>query len=110
MSKRIDQLKEFLKEDPSDTFLIYALALEHVKAETPDLAIQTFLDLIEKNPEYIATYYQLGKIYESVGETVKASEIYSKGMDLSKNDSNRKTYLELKEAYNLLLDIDEDEW
>jgi tetratricopeptide (TPR) repeat protein len=110
MNTRVDQLKEFLKEDPSDTFLIYALALEYSKAETPDLAIQTFLQLIEKNPEYVATYYQLGKIYESIGETIKASAVYSKGMDLSKNDSNKKTYLELKEAYNLLMDIDEDEW
>lgn len=110
MNTRIDQLKEFLKEDPSDTFLIYALALEFIKAEKPELAIQTFLELLENNPEYIATYYQLGKIYESTGETLKASEVYLKGMDLSKNDSNKKTYLELKEAYNLLLDIDEDEW
>ena len=110
MNTRIDQLKEFLKEDPSDTFLIYALALEYNKAETPDLAIQTFLELMNKNPEYIATYYQLGKLYESTNETTKASEIYLKGMELTKKDVNKKTFLELKEAYNLLMDIDEDEW
>lgn len=110
MNNRINQIIEFLQEDPNDTFLIYVLALEYTKAETPDLAIQTFQKLIDLHPAYIATYYHLGKLYESVGEINQATEIYLKGMELAKNDVNRKTYLELKEAYNLLINSDEDEW
>ncbi len=106
MNKRINQIIEFLQEDPKDTFLIYALALEYSKSDTPYLAVQTFKKLIDLHPEYIATYYQLGKLYESLGEKKQATEIYLKGMELAKNDVNKKTYLELKDAYNLLLDID----
>lgn len=49
MNNRIEQLKEFLIEDPNDPFLIYALGLEYVKEKTPELAVETFLVLIKNN-------------------------------------------------------------
>ena len=104
MNTRIEQILEFLKEDPKDTFLRYALALEYVKLNESEKAISAILKLIEDEPDYTASYYQLGKLYESVGQTENALETYSNGMEKSKNDPNRKTYMELKEAYSLLLD------
>lgn len=104
MNTRIEQIQEFLKEDPKDSFLRYALALEYIKISEPKKAITAILKLIEDEPDYTASYYQLGKLYESLGQVDNALETYSKGMEKSKNDSSRKTYMELKEAYNLLLD------
>lgn len=104
MNTRIEQIQEFLKEDPKDSFLRYALALEYIKINEPKKAITAILKLIEDEPDYTASYYQLGKLYESLGQVDNALETYSKGMEKSKNDSSRKTYMELKEAYNLLLD------
>ena len=49
MNPRIEQLKEFLKEDPTDSFLIYALSLEYAKEDNPNQAIETLLNLIEKD-------------------------------------------------------------
>ena len=107
MNSRITQLKEFLKEEPNDSFLIYALSLEYVKENNVELAIQTLLDLHQKDENYLAVYYQLGKLYQSINEIDKATMFFDKGMEVAKKEGNMKTFSELKEAKNVMLDIDE---
>ncbi len=107
MNSRIIQLKEFLKEEPNDSFLIYALSLEYVKEKNIDLAIETLLELHQKNVAYLAVYYQLGKLYQSIDEIEKATTFFDRGMEVAKKEGNMKTFSELKEAKNVMLDIDE---
>lgn len=110
MKSRIVQLQEFLKEDSNDSFLKYALALEYVLVKENDTAIDCFLKLINDDENYVASYYQLGKLYESLNELDKAVQIYKRGIEIAKKMENKKTLLELQEAYNTLLGIDEDEF
>jgi Tfp pilus assembly protein PilF len=110
MKSRIEQLQEFLKEDSNDSFLRYALALEYVRVEKNDTARDIFLKLIKEDKNYIATYYQLGKLYESLNDSEKAKEIYKKGIKIAQKSENKKTLLELQEAYNMLIEIDEDDF
>jgi tetratricopeptide (TPR) repeat protein len=110
MKSRIEQLQEFLKEDSNDSFLTYALALEYVRVEKNDTARDCFLKLIKDDENYIATYYQLGKLYESLNDSEKAREIYKKGIKIAQKSENKKTLLELQEAYNMLIEIDEDDF
>ncbi|TLP69846.1 tetratricopeptide repeat protein [Maribacter sp. ACAM166] len=110
MKSRIEQLQEFLKEDSNDSFLTYALALEYVRVEKNDTARDCFLKLIKDDENYVASYYQLGKLYESLNEVEKAIEIYKNGIEIAKKIKDAKTLLELQEAYNMLIGIDEDEF
>jgi tetratricopeptide (TPR) repeat protein len=110
MTPRIEQLKEFLKEDQNDSFLKYALALEYMKIEENNTAKDCFLSLIAGDKNYLASYYQLGKLYESLSDQEPAIEIYKKGIEIAQKSENKKTLLELQEAYNMLLEIDEDEY
>jgi tetratricopeptide (TPR) repeat protein len=110
MKSRIDQLQEFLKEDSNDSFLTYALALEYVRVEENDTARDCFLKLIKDDENYVASYYQLGKLNESLNEVEKAIEIYKNGIEIAKKIKDVKTLLELQEAYNMLIGIDEDEF
>lgn len=110
MNNRIEQLQEFLKEDSNDSFLKYALALEYVLVKENDTAIDCFLKLINEDENYVASYYQLGKLFESLNKVDKAIEIYKKGIEIAKKIENKKTLLELQEAYNMLLEIDEDQF
>ena len=66
------------------------------------------MKLIKDDENYIATYYQLGKLYESLSALGKAREIYKKGIKIAQKSENKKTLLELQEAYNMLIDIDEE--
>jgi tetratricopeptide (TPR) repeat protein len=110
MKSRIEQLQEFLKEDSNDSFLKYALALEYVRVAEYETARDCFLKLITDDENYVASYYQLGKLYESLNDLEKAIEIYKKGIKIAKNSENKKTLLELQEAYSMLMEIDEDEY
>jgi tetratricopeptide (TPR) repeat protein len=108
MKSRIEQLQEFLKDDINDSFLKYALALEYVRIKENDTARDCFLKLIEEDEDYVASYYQLGKLYESLNEVEKAMVIYKKGIEIAQKMENQKTLLELQEAYNMLIETDED--
>ena len=110
MNNRIEQLQEFLKEDSNDSFLKYALALEYVLVKENYTAVNCFLKLINDDENYVASYYQLGKLYESLNEVDKATETYKRGIEIAKKMGNKKTLLELQEVYNMLLGIDEDEF
>jgi tetratricopeptide (TPR) repeat protein len=110
MKSRIEQLQEFLKEDSNDSFLTYALALEYVRVEENDAARDCFLKLIKDDENYLASYYQLGKLYESLNDLENAVGIYKKGIKIAQKSENKKTLLELQEAYNMLIEIDEDDF
>ena len=109
MKSRIEQLQEFLEEDGNDSFLKYALALEYVRIDEKDAAKDCFLQLVEEDENYLASYYQLGKLYESANDLENAVEIYKKGIKIAQKNEDKKTLLELQESYNMLMEIDEDE-
>jgi len=110
MKSRIEQLQEFLKENNNDSFLKYALALEYVRVEENNTARDCFLKLIKDDENYVASYYQLGKLYESLNDLENAIEIYKKGIKIAQKSEHKKTLLELQEAYNMMIEIDEDEY
>ena len=84
------------------------MALEYVKVKENDTARDCFLKLIKEDKDYVASYYQLGKLYESLNEVVKAMRIYKNRIEIAEKIKNEKTLLELQEAYNMLIGIDED--
>ncbi len=66
---RIEQLQLFLKDSPDDSFLVHALALEYLKAGDEIKAKYYFEQNLHKAPQYVATYYHLGKLLERSGAT-----------------------------------------
>lgn len=109
MQNRLAQLQEFLKESPNDSFLIYALASEYLKIGDFNQALKYFEKLIDDFPDYLATYYHLGKLYQSLGKVEEASQTFLKGMDLAKRKRDLHALSELKNAYALLNGSDEDD-
>jgi len=110
MKSRIEQLQEFLKDDVNDSFLKYTLVLEYVKAKENIAAGDYLLKLIKDDENYLASYYQLGKLYDSQNELEKAKGIYKYGIEIAQKLQHKKTLIELQEAYNMLIEIDEDEF
>jgi Tfp pilus assembly protein PilF len=102
---RIDQLKSFLEADPNDSFTRFALALEYQKAGQIHDAKEFFVYIITHDPEYVGVYYHLGKLYETEGNLTKASETYTKGIDVALASKDLHAANELREA---LLSIDDD--
>ena len=99
---RIERIKEMLKENPKDSFLCHALALEYIKLGNDGDARRLFESIVENEPNYIGTYYHLAKLLERIGETDAAIKVYEKGMEESKKAGDDHSLSELKSAFEEL--------
>lgn len=95
---RLDILKEMLEKEPKDSFLNYALALEHIQINEIPKAISIIEVVLQKDENYLGAYYQLGKLYEQTQQKELAINIYKKGIVIAMKQNNSKTMRELKEA------------
>ncbi|MES3628574.1 MAG: tetratricopeptide repeat protein [Longimonas sp.] len=95
---RIAQLESFLEEDPDDPFTQFALAQEHLKQDDIDVAQQYFEGLVEEHPDYVGTYYHLGKLYERLGQTDTAIDTYEQGIEIARTQHDQKNLSELQDA------------
>ena len=95
---RIAQLESFLKEDPDDAFTQFALAQEHLKQGDLNTAQDYFETLVDEQPDYVGTYYHLGKLYEQRGSVEQAIEIYEQGIEVARTQRDQKNLSELQDA------------
>lgn len=99
---RIDKLKEFLQASPQDSFLQHALALEYIKQGQDAEARNLFEAILQRDPNYIGSYYHLAKLLERTGEEALAVAWYEKGMAAAKAAGENHAYGELRSAYEEL--------
>ena len=105
-STRLNKLLEFLKSDPNDPFVLYALATEYNSQKDIEMAFSYYLKLVEEHPAYVGTYYHLGKLYEKNQEPEKAIAIYKQGMMESRKKGDNHAFSELQGAYNSAMGLD----
>ena len=100
---RIEILTGFLRDDPKDSFSRYALALEFVKAGRPDDARREFETVLANDPAYVATYFQLGLFYRTIGLKHDAERTYRAGIVVAAKAGDGHTQSELEGALESLL-------
>ena len=100
---RIKQIKLILNDSPNDEFLNYALATEYVSIGQLEDALELFKKLVSQSPQYFATYYHLGKLYEKLDDPINAQKSYEKGLDVTKKMNERHANNELRGALDELL-------
>ena len=101
---RIEKLQEYLQASPQDSFLQHALALEYIKLGNDPEARILFNAILEREPNYIGSYYHLAKLLERAGENDEAIGIYKTGMEQAKLAGDNHTYNELLAALEGLQD------
>jgi len=99
---RIEKLNEFLKTNPTDSFLQHALALEYIKLGDDEKARGLFEALLNREPGYIGSYYHLAKLLERNDKTEEAIKVYEKGMEEAKKAGDNHALGELRGAYEEL--------
>ena len=104
MIDRIEKIKELLIKTPGENFLKHALALEYIKIENDKEARKLFEEILTREPNYIGSYYHLGKLLENSGERDLAISWYEKGMAAAKAAGDGHAYNELQGAYGDLSD------
>lgn len=101
---RLNQIEEMLKNEPTDSFLNYALALEYAKNNDVKKAVELIEAVLIRDENYLGAYYQLGKYYEEIGEKQNAITTYNKGVLIARQQKNNKALGELNEALLILED------
>jgi Tfp pilus assembly protein PilF len=100
---RVEILKGFLNENSEDSFSRYALALEYVKLAQNDDAVREFETVKANDPDYVATYFQLGQLYRSLGKTHEAEKTLRTGIVVATKAGDEHTKSELEGALEMLL-------
>lgn len=106
-SSRLNQLLDFLKEDPNDPFTIYAIATEY-RASDVAKSRAYYEQLLMHHPDYLPTYYHAAQLYQQLELPDQAKSTFEKGIELAKKQGNALSLRELQNAYNELL-FEEDE-
>lgn len=96
---RIEKLKAFLEQNPADSFVQHALALEYIKLNRDEEARKEFEALLERDQNYVGSYYHLAKLLERTGEKDAAISCYEKGMQVAADIKDSHAYNELQAAY-----------
>ena len=105
-SDRLNTLLNYHKNDPQDSFILFALAKEYETLDQLDLALKYYLKLYKNDPEYIGLYYHLAKLYEMLEEDIRALETYNDGIELAKKQKDFHALSELNNAkINLELEM-----
>lgn len=106
---RLQQLINLYQSSPNDAFLCFALAKEYEKLGDDVQALQFYTTLVEKHPDYVGTYYHLGKLYEKLQEIKTAFLTYAQGMQVAQKIGDRHALSELAGAKLNLGDDDDFE-
>ncbi|NNU33077.1 tetratricopeptide repeat protein [Mucilaginibacter sp. S1162] len=106
---RLEKLLEFIKNEPNDEFLKYALATEYLRLNQVDKALEYYEDLVNNHPQYSGTYYHLGKLYEALNRTDDAVKVYEKGMEITKAKRDNHAFNELQAVYREAIGYDDDD-
>ncbi len=88
---RLEQLQQFVDDDPNDPFNLYALALEFIKSDAAKAEI-LFEKLLSEHKHYLPTYYQAANLFESNGKHDLAIATLHNG----RNSNEMKTLRELQ--------------
>ncbi len=103
-ANRLEKLLEFIKKEPGDPFLKYALATEYLRLGETDKALSYYEELVTKHPDYTGTYYHLGKLYEALGRRQDAINIYETGMKTTRAKNDNHAFAELRAVYDELIE------
>ena len=106
---RLEKLLEFIKNEPNDEFLKYALATEYLRLNDTEKALSYYEGLVNDHPNYTGTYYHLGKLYEALNRKDDAIAIYEKGMEITKAKRDNHAFAELQSVYREAIGYDEDD-
>src|SRR3569833_2013923 len=105
-----EKLLEFLKNEPNDEFLKYALATEYLRLNDTGNALLYYEDLVTNHADYVGTYYHLGKLYEALNRKDDAIKIYEKGMETAQRKRDNHAFSELKVVYQEATGFDDDDY
>ena len=101
-AQRVEQLLKLLETDGNDCFLRYGLALEYMKGDQLDAAIEQFNVIFRVDPNYSAAYFACGRALVQQGKVVEAREKFEAGIPVAEKSGDSHLAGQMREALDLL--------
>ena len=79
------------------------MALEEIKLGNEAAARALFESILQRDPQYIGSYYHLGKLLERQGDETAAIEVFERGMEVAQKLGDQHALNELRGAYDNLI-------
>ncbi len=102
MSERIQALQSMLANAPENTFVRYALAMEHLNGGDAETAVKEFRAVLDVDPNYSAAYFHGGQALERLGRIEDARALYEKGIEATERSGDLKMRGEIQGALDML--------
>jgi len=99
---RIEQLRKFIVASPDDPLPRYALALELKGKGDASAAARELHELLERKPDYLAAYLQLGMLLTTLDRVEDARDALVRGQEIARRQGNAHTLSELTQALETL--------
>jgi len=95
---RVQALKNFIAAKPNDPFPRYGLAMELKNTGQLGEAGLAFAELVDKFPDYVATYLMYGSMLAELAERDRAREIFTRGIEVASRAGDGHAQSELQAA------------
>lgn len=99
---KIDQLKALIEKDPTNPLGRYGLANEYFKAEMYEEAILEIEEYLQLKDDEGAVYRMMAECYMRIGNTEKAKESYTVGIQAANRHGHPTMAEEFEEAIEFL--------
>lgn len=99
---RLETLKELVRQNPSDTFARYGLAMEYAHNGEFAASAAEYKTIVDAHPEYAAAYYQGGQALERLGCLDDARDFYRRGIAVTTGLGDLHARDQLQTALDLL--------
>lgn len=73
-------LEKFVEKNPHDAFALYGLAMECMREGDIAAAETEFKQLLNDHADYVAAYYQFGRMLALANRAAEARQIFSSGI------------------------------
>lgn len=100
--ERTEQLRKFIEAQPDAPFPRYALALELKGKGDAEGAARELGELIQRAPDYLAAYLQLGMVLQPLGRNAEARATLERGQEVARKKGDTHTLSELTAALETL--------
>lgn len=97
-SKRRQMLEQFVAKNPQDAFARYGLAMECTNENDLSAAEAHFTALIAAHSQYVAAYYQFGRLLAAQSRTAEARKIFTEGVNQAAQAGDSHAQQEMQAA------------
>ncbi len=95
---RLEQFKEFVEMDPTDTFSRYALAMEYMSVPDYAEAVRNFDEVIRLDPSYSAAYFQAAIASRNLRQMEQAKRFLQTGVEVAEKKGDWHARDEMRAA------------